>query len=149
MRQAPSSVAQPRLEDVIGKADAMAAEHDDSAAARTRTLSARGASRERLSDLLRWHRIPGGLRYLRRYGTMALLLRLFPQLGFYRLWVRAYDTLTPNDVAAIRQHIRGLPNRPLISVLMPVASSDRAFPAPRTFLRFLCATLGSMPGQRK
>lgn len=34
------------------------------------------------ADTLRWHRIPGGLRYLRRYGTMALLRRLFPQLRF-------------------------------------------------------------------
>src|SRR5258708_2690806 len=104
----------------------MAAEHDDTAA-RSRILAARAAGRDRLFDLLRWHRIPGGLHYLRRHGTVALLLRLFPQLRFYWVWVAIYDTLAPKDVAAIHRHIRRLANRPLISVLMPVASSDRVF----------------------
>jgi GT2 family glycosyltransferase len=105
----------------------MAADHDDTTAACSRSLAARGMGRDSLFDLLRWHRIPGGLRYLRRYGTMALLLRLFPQLGFYRLWVGIYDRLTRKDVAAIHQHIGRLANRPLISVLMPVASSESVF----------------------
>src|SRR6266851_3162442 len=104
----------------------MAAEHDDTAA-RSRIVAARAASRDGLFDLLRWHRIPGGLRYLRRHGTVALLLRLFPPLRFYWAWVGIYDTLAPKDVAAIHRHIRRLANRPLISVLMPVASSDGVF----------------------
>src|SRR5713226_6827813 len=105
----------------------MTAEHDDVAAARRRAIVARDVGREKLSDLLRWHRIPGGLRYLRRYGLLVLLRRLFQQLRFYSAWVKAYDTLTPEDKAAIRHHIERLPSRPTISIVMPVAASDRAF----------------------
>src|SRR5260370_29817595 len=104
----------------------MTADHDDLAALRRRAIVARGVGREKLSDLLRWHRIPGGLRYLRRYGLLVLLRRLFPQLRLYSSWVKAYDTLTLEDNAAIRQHIERLPSRPLISVLLPVVTDDRA-----------------------
>ena len=38
----------------------------------------------------------------------------------YRRWVQEFDTLTPDDRAAIRAHIGQLTSRPLISVIMPV-----------------------------
>ena len=47
--------------------------------------------REKLSDLLRWHRIPGGLRYMRAHGFRALMRRLLPEaplsvvLGLHRI----------------------------------------------------------------
>jgi glycosyltransferase involved in cell wall biosynthesis len=40
--------------------------------------------------------------------------------GSYADWVRRYDTLRPEDRAAIRAHLGSLPQRPLISVVMPV-----------------------------
>ena len=80
--------------------------------------------RERLRDLLRWHRIPGGLRYLRRFGVIGLLRRLFPSLRTYRAWIDNYDTLSGPDIEAIRQHIAALACRPLVSLLLPVGDAD-------------------------
>ncbi|QGZ60798.1 glycosyltransferase [Paraburkholderia acidisoli] len=41
-------------------------------------------------------------------------------MGEYRAWVEAYDTLTPDDLARLRELGDALPNTPLISVVMPV-----------------------------
>ncbi|MFP3797512.1 glycosyltransferase [Paraburkholderia sp. SIMBA_027] len=40
--------------------------------------------------------------------------------GEYRAWVETYDTLTPEDLVRLRQLGDELPNKPLISVVMPV-----------------------------
>ncbi|WP_321947699.1 glycosyltransferase [Paraburkholderia sp. J10-1] len=40
--------------------------------------------------------------------------------GEYRAWVETYDTLTPEDLVRLRQLGEELPNKPLVSVLMPV-----------------------------
>src|SRR5260370_5907775 len=81
-------------------------------------------AREKRVDLLRWRRIPGGLRYLRRCGVMATVSRILPSLQTYRVWVRSYDKLVPQDAVEITEHIRHMTARPLISVLMPVATHD-------------------------
>ena len=57
--------------------------------------------------------------------AVAAQLRLSPPDWNYRKWqyarwIRKHDTLTQQDVTAIRRHIEALTNPPLISVLMPV-----------------------------
>jgi GT2 family glycosyltransferase len=85
---------------------------------------------ETLGDLLRWRRISTGLRYLRRHGVRATLRRLFPSLRSYRAWIADCDTLTREDVQAIRRHISVIAE-PLISVMMPVRG-DQAVLAARS-----------------
>jgi O-antigen biosynthesis protein len=92
--------------------------------ARERRMPRLDPGRERLKDLLRWHRIPGGLRYLRRYGFSATLRRVLPALRTYRAWVRVYDTLSHQDEAEIAEHIGQMADRPVISLLLPVAASE-------------------------
>jgi len=43
-----------------------------------------------------------------------------PPPNTYAAWVAAYDTLTPEGAAQIRQRLAGLSRKPLISVLLPV-----------------------------
>jgi len=38
----------------------------------------------------------------------------------YQEWIRNYDMLTDQDRQQIREHIRNLANKPLISIIMPV-----------------------------
>lgn len=45
----------------------------------------------------------------------------------YNEWIRRYDTLHAIDIEAIRRHILGLTDRPLISVLMPVYNPKLQF----------------------
>ncbi len=42
----------------------------------------------------------------------------------YHKWIRAYDTLDKEDVAAIKKHIKSFKYNPLISVIMPVYNID-------------------------
>jgi O-antigen biosynthesis protein len=83
----------------------------------------RAVGQERVTDLLRWRRIPGGFTYIRRYGLVALLERIFPRVRkwrTYRDWVRLYDTITDRDRQAIRAALGRLADPPLISVLLVV-----------------------------
>ena len=45
----------------------------------------------------------------------------------YQDWIDAYDTLTDADRTLIRRHIDTLPNRPLISILMPTYETSEAW----------------------
>lgn len=47
-----------------------------------------------------------------------------PRARTYQDWIAAYDTLTDHDRALIMAHIERLPQRPLISVVMPVYNAD-------------------------
>jgi len=67
-----------------------------------------------------WRRIPAGLRYLRAHGLAATWRRVFPRPRGYPSWVESYDTLGPADIRAIADHIRCLPARPLLSVILAV-----------------------------
>ena len=42
----------------------------------------------------------------------------------YQRWIELYDTITPADREAINKRIEALPNKPLISVLIPVFNVD-------------------------
>jgi GT2 family glycosyltransferase len=68
------------------------------------------------------------LRILREEGPFALLRRLRRRIAImleqrrrsYADWIAAYDTLTAEDLARLREAAAALPHRPLISVIMPV-----------------------------
>ena len=47
--------------------------------------------------------------------------------GDYNEWVKRYDTVTQEDVKAIRYHLVGLREKPLISLIMPVYNPEPAF----------------------
>jgi O-antigen biosynthesis protein len=78
--------------------------------------------------------------FLRRHPTLRRLLRPWLRRLFggaqlqpkeisnaaYRRWIEDYDTLTDADRAAIRAHISALPDRPVISILMPVYNPPEA-----------------------
>ena len=79
-------------------------------------------------DFVRRH---PALRDLVRRTSPALALSLSNLLlrlsGIrYGTWVKQFDTLTDADREAIRQHIKRLASRPLISVIMPVFEPDEA-----------------------
>lgn len=78
------------------------------------------------------------LDYLRRRPALKRTLRPFvsPVLGLaYRRWVSAFDRLDDADRVAIRAHIARLPDRPLISVVMP------AYDTPERLLREAIASV--------
>jgi O-antigen biosynthesis protein len=77
-----------------------------------------------LRELLRWRRLPDGLRHLRRHGLRATLRRLFPALRSYRAWVAHCDTLSRDDVAAIRRQIAAMSDPPVISLLIEVPAGE-------------------------
>lgn len=58
----------------------------------------------------------------RSLGNLVLRLAGTP----YSSWIDQFDTLTDTDREAIDQHIRRMPSRPLISVIMPVFEPDEA-----------------------
>ena len=68
------------------------------------------------------------LRILREEGPVALIRRLRRRIAIlleqrrrsYADWIAAYDTLTADDLARLREAAAALPHRPLISVIMPV-----------------------------
>jgi glycosyltransferase involved in cell wall biosynthesis len=68
------------------------------------------------------------LRILREEGPVALIRRLRRRIATlmeqrrrsYADWIAAYDTLTAEDLARLREAAAALPHRPLISVIMPV-----------------------------
>lgn len=45
----------------------------------------------------------------------------------YSEWIRQYDTVTDVDRKALREAVEGLPQRPLISVVMPTYNADPAW----------------------
>lgn len=73
------------------------------------------------------------LDYLRRHGWQATKQRVLQELqpnrwsADYKSWVRMYDTLTPEDAAAIKADIARLPARPRFSVVMPVYNTPEAY----------------------
>ena len=107
----------------------MTADHDNTGSRARR--AARQPRRERLSELLRWSRLPGALRYTRHHGVVALLRRLFPGLPSprrdYATWIKLYDQLTDNDRRAIAKAIDRLVDPPVISVLMPVYETPERY----------------------
>ncbi|HEY6394737.1 MAG TPA: glycosyltransferase, partial [Candidatus Binataceae bacterium] len=73
-----------------------------------------------------------GWNYLRDRGFRAVKERLLrPLTAFdgadYDTWVALYDTLTDEEVAAIRGHLAILRGTPLISVVMPVYNTSPLF----------------------
>jgi glycosyltransferase involved in cell wall biosynthesis len=65
---------------------------------------------------------------VRKEGIGGLQRRLRSKLraaNDYSRWIRAFDTLTPRDHAAIRRHIEQLSHKPLISVVMPVYNTPQ------------------------
>ncbi len=68
------------------------------------------------------------LRILREEGPVALIRRVRRRIAIllaqppssYAEWIAAYDTLTAEDLARLREATAALPHRPLISVIMPV-----------------------------
>src|SRR3954469_13976997 len=81
----------------------------------------RKPSRDKWLEIPSLRYIPNGIRHLRRYGLLAPASRIIPPLRSYRAWIRGYDTLRARDIAAIRQRIASMRERPLISVLLPVS----------------------------
>ncbi|MGV6871550.1 AGE family epimerase/isomerase [Pseudochelatococcus sp. B33] len=45
----------------------------------------------------------------------------------YDQWIERYDTLTPDDIAALRRQVAALPATPLISVIMPVYNTPQPY----------------------
>ncbi len=86
-----------------------------------------------LLDYLRQNHPIRLLIYLWRYGWSAtkqrVLQELLPNRGAtdYKDWVKLYDTLTPEDKAAIKAHTAEMAWRPLISVVMPVYNTPEAY----------------------
>ncbi|WP_431857383.1 glycosyltransferase [Azospirillum sp.] len=74
-----------------------------------------------------------GLDYLRRHGWGAAKARLLHGLlpsnvtADYDTWVGLYDTLTPADRQAIAASIARMPQRPMISVVMPVYNTPEPY----------------------
>ncbi|MET0294387.1 MAG: glycosyltransferase family 2 protein [Phenylobacterium sp.] len=67
----------------------------------------------------RWlTRLPAGKRLIR--GVLAF------DTGDYPQWIAAHDGLTAEDRQAIAAHIARMPDRPLISVVMPVYNAPEA-----------------------
>lgn len=67
--------------------------------------------------------ISKGLRLLRRQGFAAAwsAATQFARVNWaYRRWLATFGRLPEGDRSAIKNHLRTLPHRPLISVLMPV-----------------------------
>lgn len=75
-------------------------------------------------------------RYVRRHGGAAALRRVRRRLlghspaTDYATWVRQYDTLSDRDARAILDHIGRLPERPRLTVVMPVAGAAGPDPVP-------------------
>ncbi len=79
-----------------------------------------------------WQTLKRALKYGLRYGLSATLLKAFTasrHQGFdpYREWIGRNDTLTRADRRAIRRQIRTFPQRPLISILLPVYDPQPKF----------------------
>ncbi|MGE3064312.1 MAG: glycosyltransferase [Hyphomicrobiaceae bacterium] len=94
------------------------------------------AARKRIrapGDVLRHVRAAGGL--VAAQGLRGLAQRLHQLEGSdsaeyrYENWVALYDTIGPDDIAAMRRQIAALTRRPMISIVMPV------FNAPARLLR--------------
>ena len=81
----------------------------------------RKPSRDKWLEIPSLRYIPNGIRHLRRYGLLATASRIIPPLRSYGAWIRGYDTLRARDIAAIRERIAAMRERPLISVLLPVS----------------------------
>lgn len=79
---------------------------------------------ETLRHLQHWRGICAGLRHVWRDAFAATLGRVWPRPGTYSDWIRSFDKLSRPDVAEIREHIRGLTRRPLISIIVPVNTDD-------------------------
>lgn len=73
------------------------------------------------------------VRLVRSRGLRTTVSLLYDRIaGFsgklgYDYWVEQYDSLSDDDVAAIRADIQALPERPLISVVMPVYNTPAAW----------------------
>jgi GT2 family glycosyltransferase len=70
--------------------------------------------------------IPSSLktRILERARRLQSPTLLSPSTHTYANWIERYDTLTPSDTRAIQRQIEAWPNRPLISVVVPVYNTD-------------------------
>ncbi len=66
---------------------------------------------------------------LREGGFVALRVRLFADniTNNYQDWVQRYDTLDDNDRKKIQARIDAMPNKPLISVIVPTYNTPRKF----------------------
>ncbi|CAO3459461.1 Glycosyl transferase, group 2 family [Azospirillum largimobile] len=86
-----------------------------------------------LLDYVRQNQPARVLDYLRRHGWQATKQRVLQELqpnrwsADYKSWVRMYDTLTPEDGAAIKADIARLPARPRFSVVMPVYNTPEPY----------------------
>lgn len=86
-----------------------------------------------LLDYVRQNQPGRVLDYLRRHGWQATKQRVLQELqpnrwsADYKSWVRMYDTLTPEDAAAIKADIARLPARPRFSVVMPVYNTPEPY----------------------
>lgn len=61
-----------------------------------------------------------------------------PPSNTYAAWIESYDTLTPEEIQRIRERLKALKRRPLISVLMPVYNTPK---------RWLVAAIESVRAQ--
>lgn len=89
------------------------------------------AGRTRANCLAGIHKfISRAYTYGGQYGVRSIVLKLSRQAspaGDYGAWVQKFDTIGDRDRSAIQAHIRQLPYRPLISVLLPVYNTPEPF----------------------
>ena len=77
-------------------------------------------------DLVRWSRIAKEIIVARGLRGFVAELRQIPARitagvrANYQQWIEAYDTVTANDIADMRQLSASFPKHPLISIVMPV-----------------------------
>ncbi|OYD82297.1 hypothetical protein CHT98_21315 (plasmid) [Azospirillum brasilense] len=83
-------------------------------------------------DHVRRHRPLPVLTHLWRHGWTATKQRVLQEMqpgktADYETWIRLYDALVPEELAAIRADVARLARRPLISVVMPVHNTPESF----------------------
>jgi glycosyltransferase involved in cell wall biosynthesis len=81
----------------------------------------------RPADLARYGRLAWTI--ASRHGLRGLgaeVAKAVSRANSYPRWIEAYDSLSPDDLAAMRRQAARLATRPLISVLMPVFDTPEA-----------------------